>query len=161
MFHSSYRVASFGFLAAVCSFSVFLFLHAPHTTSHIRLALSLDALSSYYWELILLGCCYFSVPSAFFSNDLVCSFPFFRFYHGLLVFCCLLTNTLLLYFSVNIITRWEYGWWLQGVTCWLPNLTTTQINSCYVIVTYISQLAITCSKLTIETLEQGVKYVQR
>ena len=25
---------------------------------------------------------------------------------------------------------------------------------------YLSQLAITCSKLTIETVEQGVKYVQ-
>ena len=27
-------------------------------------------------------------------------------------------------------------------------------------VTYVAQPAITCSKLTIETLEQGVKYVQ-
>ena len=34
------------------------------------------------------------------------------------------------------------------------------INVIAIIAPYITQPAITCSKLTIETLEQGVKYVQ-
>ena len=45
---------------------------------------------------------------------------------------------------------------LEDMKMIFQKITTTVIN----ILRYCTQPAITCSKLTIETLEQGVKYVQ-
>ena len=52
-------------------------------------------------------------------------------------------------------------WWLRHkMGCWqFPTDFLNFDNICHVILKK-TQPAITCSKLTIETLEQGVKYVQ-
>lgn len=60
-----------GWLAGVFYSSVFSSLNVLHPTSHICPALSmcsLDTLCSYFGEIVLLCCCYFSVSSVFYAN---------------------------------------------------------------------------------------------
>ena len=55
-------------------------------------------------------------------------------------------------------TASDFLWHFQCITCFISDKSVS--HSIILVLYQYSQPAITCSKLTIETLEQGVKYVQ-
>ena len=70
---------------------------------------------------------------------------------------------LILYFYLIIFVCHEINSLLLLETLFIKIYDYLYLNNCYVlpwIYSYATQPAITCSKLTIETIEQGVKYVQ-